>query len=243
MVHMENVAKWVDDTWVGFDTETTGTKPSSDRLVTAAVVPRARGRSAGVTPNSAVQTWLVKPVVEIPPGATAIHGVTTQYAKMNGLPVATVLEEVNASLAAHLSLGRPLVVFNAGFDLPLLAAESVRHGVTPLAQRLPSGVVPVIDPLVLDRSLVVKRRGKRTLANLAGAYRVAIPGDTHRAEVDAELTLNLLAAMVASHPILASMDAADLHQFQKEGHARWAADLQRYFHSVGRDSTVNHTWF
>lgn len=146
-------------------------------------------------------------------------------------------------MADHLRQGRPLVVFNAGFDLPLLAAESARHGVAPLAERLPDGVVPVVDPLVLDRALVTFRRGKRRLADLLPAYGVRVPANTHQAEVDAQLTLSLLAALLAEHPTLRDMAVSEVHEFQKVQHAQWAESLERYLRSRGRTTAISRTWF
>ena len=37
---MNENTSWIDQPWLGFDTETTGTNPLSDRLVTAALVLR-----------------------------------------------------------------------------------------------------------------------------------------------------------------------------------------------------------
>ena len=45
---------WIDDPWMGFDTETTGVRALKDRLVTAALVLRIDGasyRSGGQRPR------------------------------------------------------------------------------------------------------------------------------------------------------------------------------------------------
>ena len=62
---------------VGFDTETTGVSPTSDRIVTAALIRRE---------GSLVQTltWVIDPGVEIPERATAVHGITTAFAREHG---------------------------------------------------------------------------------------------------------------------------------------------------------------
>lgn len=231
-------AAWVKHPWLGFDTETTGVNTDTDRLVTAAAVVRTFGESVEHR-----HTWLANPGVPIPPGATRIHGISTEHARAHGLPPTQVLEELNARLAAQMMQGAVVVVFNAGYDLPLLHAESKRHGVATLTERLGGPVAPVVDPLVLDRALVVKRRGKRRLSDLAAAYKVQVPQDTHQAHVDASLTLDLLAAMVQAHPRLAEMEAGDLHRFQQESHAAWAADFEAFLHSRGRQTRISRTWF
>lgn len=225
--------------WIGFDTETTGISPKRDRIVTAAVVVSDASGAGGVV----TRDWLADPGVKIPAGATNVHGITTEKAQRDGQPIRDVLEEVNAALAEHLAAGAVLVVFNAGFDLPLLEAESERHGVRTAAQRLGSPLQPVADPLVLDRALVKFRRGKRRLSDLATHYSVTIPRGTHAADVDALLTLNLLRAMTKVHPQITQMPASELHEFQRAGHAEWAKDFESYLRSVGRRTRIGRTWF
>ena len=233
----DQAAQWVGLPWMGFDTETTGVSTSRDRIVTAATVTRGRHAS-----HAQIRTWLTNPGVPIPAGATAIHGVSTEHARRHGRAPADVLEEVNAELAAHLSAGRAVVVFNAAFDLPLLERESVRHKVAPLSARLGGEVAPVVDPLVLDRALDRYRKGKRTLSAMAGAYGVALPEDTHQAHVDALLTLEVLAAIVTRHATVASMSPAELMGYQREAHATWADSFERYLASKGRQARISRTW-
>ena len=57
--------------FVGFDLETTSTDPFEARIVTACVAPE----------KGAAQRWLVDPGIEIPPGAAAIHGISTATAR------------------------------------------------------------------------------------------------------------------------------------------------------------------
>ena len=66
---------WIDDPWMGFDTETTGVRALKDRLVTAALVLRIDGASyrSGVSAPDQVATWLTDPGVEIPEQATRVN--------------------------------------------------------------------------------------------------------------------------------------------------------------------------
>ncbi len=234
-------ASWINNPWVGFDTETTGVSTKKDRLVTAAAVTRRKGAVANQPDTH--HTWLADPGVPIPPAATSVHGITTEYARTHGHPIEEVLEQVNATLAAQLEAGNVVVIFNAGYDLPLLEAESRRHNVATLQERLGRTTAPIVDPLVLDRALVKKRRGKRRLADLAPAYGVTLPSDTHQAHVDAALTLDLLAAQVKAHPQLQQLSAAELHEYQQESHAAWAKDFESFLRSRGRDTRISRTWF
>ena len=45
---------WTSDPWLGFDTETTGTSPFKDRLVTAALVLRVEGHDDQVADRKSV---------------------------------------------------------------------------------------------------------------------------------------------------------------------------------------------
>ena len=226
---------------MGFDTETTGLSRTADRIVTAAVVTRPGGLDQSAP--DVIETWLANPGVEIPDRAAQVHGISTEYAREHGREPAQVLEEINATLASQLERQAPVIVFNAGFDLPLLAADSSRHGVAGLSSRLGSAPQPVLDPLVLDRAVVPRRRGKRTLTDLCGHYRVPVPMDTHQAHVDAQITVLLLAAMLRAHPQLAEMSPAELDTFQRESHARWAKDLQDWHASQGRRRSISPVWF
>lgn len=232
---------WLRGSWMGFDTETTGISPWKDRIVTGAVVVRVGGIAP--TGSDSTRGWLLNPGVEIPALATSIHGISTREAEEHGQDPKDALDEINARLAENLLAGNPVIVFNAGFDLPLLENDSKRHGVTPLSERVPGGIAPVLDPLALDRGAVPRRRGKRTLSALCEAYRVSVPAGTHQAHVDAELTLNLLAALLTAHPNLQGLDVPGIMQFQRESHARWAESLEAWHRSQGRTRSISTVWF
>jgi DNA polymerase-3 subunit epsilon len=204
-----------------FDLETTGIDVTSDRIVTAHVglldadgaVVRATG-------------WLADPGVEIPDGATAVHGITTEHARTHGRPCGEVVAEVVDALRALLDAGIPVVAYNAPYDFSLLKHEALRHGVQPL-----EAPAPVIDPLVLDRAHDRYRRGKRTLEVVAAHYRVVLEG-AHDAAADAVAAGRVAQALAARFPLPA--DVTELHT-QQIGWARAQADsLTEYFIRIGR---------
>lgn len=220
---------WASGPLLGFDTETTGVSTSSDRIVTAALVRRDPLR------GTTVDTWLIDPGVPIPEGASAIHGITTEHARLHGASPWVALEEIAARIAADLSGGVPLVAFNATFDVSILEAELVRHGLPTLADRLGGPVVGVIDPLVIDRKVDKWRKGKRKLVDLCGIYGVDDAVALHTADVDVIATLDVLAAMVDRFPALAQMELRDLHEFQAAAHREWAAGFNAWRASKGLD--------
>ncbi len=216
---------WVDQPMVGFDTETTGVDVDRDRIVTAALVRRT---AAGTS----VSRWLIDPGVEIPEGATAVHGITTAYAREHGAAPRESLDEIATELTAAVVRAEPLVAFNASFDLTLLDAELVRHGLPTLAQRLGHPLRAVLDPLVLDRHLDRYRRGKRRLADVCAHYGVAAEG-LHAADADVVATLDVLAAMAQVYPVLAGTEPEELHRRQVEAHRRWAESFNAWRREQG----------
>lgn len=156
------------------DTETTGMSPSAGaELVEVAVVDVEDGR-LGATWSS-----LVRPSRAIPPGATAVHGITD--AMVAGAPPP-------ADVAARLrrAVGdRPVAFHNAPFDLPFLVAMLRAGGQPPI-------FAPVVDTLGLARGLF--GTGSNSLGQLAG--RLGLPRETsHRALGDALTTARLLLAL------------------------------------------------
>ncbi|WP_084102282.1 exonuclease domain-containing protein [Demequina sp. NBRC 110051] len=219
---------WLDETMVGFDTETTGVSTDHDRIVTAAVITRTGS-------DVSTRTWLIDPGVEIPARATEVHGITTAHAREHGVAPAEALEEIAEILASALSAGFPVVAFNAQFDLSLLESELARHGLVSLAARIPGGQVsPVVDPLVLDRHLDRYRRGKRKLIDLCTLYAVpVVADDLHAADADVLATLELVHALAAAFPAMGTSELADLHSQQIEAHRAWATHFAAFLKSKG----------
>jgi DNA polymerase-3 subunit epsilon len=217
---------WPDGPFLGFDTETTGVDVTRDRIVTAALVERD---AAGTR----VRTWIIDPGVEIPAAATAVHGITTERARAEGMDPALALSQIADELARASARDVPVVAYNAAYDLAILDHELRRHGLPTLADRLGRACMPVLDPLVLDRGLDRYRRGKRKLADLCVHYRVAEQADLHTAEVDVVATLDVLARIAARFPEIARARLGDLHAWQVARHRDWAASFNAWRASQG----------
>ena len=82
--HSPAAPSWVTGPLLGFDTKTTGVDPLKDHLVTAAVVSRGSLGADGARGQD-VRTWLADPGVEIPEAAAAVHGITTERARTEGV--------------------------------------------------------------------------------------------------------------------------------------------------------------
>jgi DNA polymerase-3 subunit epsilon len=206
---------WTDGPLLGFDTETTGVDTDHDRIVTAALVRRDRD-------GTHVRTWLVDPGVEIPEGASAIHGISTEHAREHGVEPRGALDEIAAAIADAVREGIPVVAYNASFDLCLLEAELRRHDLPTVEDRLGGELRPVIDPLVLDRAEDRYRSGKRKLVDLCGVYQVVDTGSLHTADVDVVATLDVLERIVGRFPHLGDLDLVSLHDYQVTAHRAWA---------------------
>ena len=165
-------------TWIRrvgvFDLETTGVDVRRDRIVTAHV-----GLLDGAGVEIAARTWLADPGIPIPSGATAVHGISTERARLSGRPSREVVLGVVGALRSLLAQGVPIVAYNAAYDLSLLAHECIRHGIPPLEDP-----APVIDPHIIDKAYDRYRPGRRTLAAVAARYAVALD-DAHEASADA----------------------------------------------------------
>jgi DNA polymerase-3 subunit epsilon len=206
-----------------FDLETTGVDVRSDRIVTAHV-----GLLDGDGRVIRSRDWLADPGIEIPEGATAVHGVTTAQAQAEGRLACEVVGEIVSALRALFEAGIPVVAYNAAFDFSLLAHEAARHGVHPLVD--PS---PVIDPLVIDKRYDRYRRGKRTLDVVAAHY--AVPLDAaHEASADAVAAGRVAQAIAARYAAWLPPTLDELHVRQ----IAWARDqadsLTEYFVRIGR---------
>ncbi|SFI34935.1 DNA polymerase-3 subunit epsilon [Microbacterium saccharophilum] len=215
-----------------FDLETTGVDVTTDRIVTAHVglldadggVVRAHG-------------WLADPGVEIPAGATAVHGITTARARAEGRPAAAVVAEIVDALRALLDAGIPVVAYNAPYDFSLLKHEALRHGIPPILDP-----APVIDPLVLDKTYDRYRRGKRTLEVVAAHYAVTLDG-AHDAAADAIAAGRVAQALAARFALPPTVH--ELHT-QQIGWARAQAEsLTEYFIRIGRldaEDALDGSW-
>src|SRR5579875_3388114 len=208
-----------------YDCETTGTDPFSARLVSAAFVTSAGTR----------REFLVDPGVEIPAEAAAVHKITTEYARAHGAKPAEALEQIAVLLAEHLGAGAPLVVFNAPFDLTLLEAELERNGLRPLHERV-AAICPVIDPLIIDRTLDKYRKGSRTLESQCAHYGVAIE-NAHDAFADALAAMEVAKALAVRYPEVATARAEDLHARQ----VQWKADAEADFAAYKARRGEQHT--
>lgn len=235
------MTSWAQGPWLGLDFEATGVDPLAARIVTACVAYRSENDSGWT------REWLADAGgEEIPEAATAIHGVTTERARIEGAPVLDVAEQVREFCQEAWAKDVPVVAYNASYDLSLLNAELVRGG-----HRELSIDGPVLDPLVLDRHVDQFRRGSRRLSDVCTVYGVphtsAAPGEAatdgaHEAPADVLAALRVLWCIGRKHPALAAMSLAEVHDLQVDAARAQAQSLTAYWRSIGKGDTADGTW-
>lgn len=237
---------WWTRRMVAFDVETTGTSLEESRIVAAAVA-----FCGGGEPTES-HLWLADPGVEIPEGATAVHGITTEHAKAFGRPAAEVIAEMLAAIESRPG-GAPVVAMNARFDCTILDREARRYGLTPLGVLKP---LLVVDPLVVDKHLDRYRKGSRKLDALCAHYRATLE-QAHAADADA-LAAARLAWVMASRGRVGRRrgdverltaewnevrhDLPALHAAQVGWAEEQARGLQQHFARQGRPERVEAAW-
>ncbi|WP_310727897.1 exonuclease domain-containing protein [Streptomyces sp. N2A] len=219
---------------VGFDLETTNPDPLTARIVTACVV-----RCGGDRPTES-RSWLTDvDGEEIPEGAAAIHGVSTDRARAEGMDPRAAVQEILDALSDAAMDGIPIVAMNARYDLTLLDREAERYGMTPLDQR--RGHLRVIDPYTLDKHVDRYRPGKRTLPHLCQHYQVPL-SDAHTADADALAACRVAWRQATRDPQLAGMSLDELHKAQIRWAAEQAASLQAHFRETDPQAIVEGAW-
>lgn len=195
------MSTWADGTLHGFDLETDSPNPDDARIITACVgVASPDGWQA--------RTWLLEPERDIPEQATAVHGITTEMARIDGAPREASVQEIADQLAEAWTLGLPVVGHNIVYDLTVLDRELRRLGREPLTI---DG--PVIDTLVLDKAVDRYRRGSRKLADVAAFYGFG-QIDAHDAEADVRAACRVAWRIAKNYAEVGQMDLRDLHIFQ-----------------------------
>ncbi|MEK8179342.1 DNA polymerase III subunit alpha [Flavobacterium buctense] len=133
------------------------------------------------------QDYLVKPEgFNIPYDAERIHGISTELAETQGIPLSDVLEKFNTALAK----AKFIVGQNVGFDVNIMGCEFYRLGVNS-----PMASMPVLDTCTEVTASLLKLPGGRggkfklpTLTELHG-YLFNVPfAEAHNATADVEAT-------------------------------------------------------
>ncbi|WP_348824067.1 DNA polymerase III subunit alpha [Flavobacterium aestuarii] len=141
------------------------------------------------------QDYLVKPEgFNIPYDAERIHGISTELAQHDGIPLMEVLEKFNVALGK----AKFIVGQNLGFDINIMGAELHRMGVDS-----PMSSMPVLDTCTEVTASLLKlpggRGGKFKLPTLTELheYLFSVPfAEAHNATADVEATTRCFLELV-----------------------------------------------
>lgn len=232
---------------VGFDTETTGVNVFSDdvRVVTCAMV-MSEGPDA---PNNDIE-WLMDPEIEIPTGASDVHGITTEVAQRDGMGYAEGMQKIADALTYTISEGIPLTAYNGAFDATLLRVEFLRIG-TNFDDDLWDKMV-LFDPMVMDKFLDPWRKGGQKLIRVSELYGYDLTS-AHQATADVCATIHIARRIIpkfvekAERTFESNVESTDdIMSLQKALYRKSKTELEAYFRSPRSDKpndiTINKSW-
>ncbi|MDO4911830.1 MAG: 3'-5' exonuclease [Corynebacterium sp.] len=196
---------------LSFDLETTGIDPYNTRIVTSSLIS---------INGSQVDTWdaLADPGVEIPKEASDVHGITTEHARANGRPHDKVLEATITRIREGWANGQTLIVYNAAYDLTVLAALDPNFRVEG----------PVFDPYIIDRIQEPRRPGNRRLSTLCEIYGITLD-NAHNSTADSLAAARVAWFQAQKYPELVQMSTDELMEFQAVGYDKAQRSLKAYF--------------
>jgi DNA polymerase III subunit epsilon len=219
------VTAWWQQDFYSLDFESTGVNTRADRIVTGTLLrvdPVARTREA--------MEWLADPGVEIPAGATKVHGITTERARDEGRPAIEVIAEIFEALKEVFASGKALVIFNAPYDLTLFGCELLRHFED-------DSFVPsecVIDPMVISKRLNKFAKGGHSLGAVCGRYDIVLSEqDAHTSAGDALAAGRLAYKQAATSRLIGAVDLDELHRRQKGWSEQQQLDYAGYRSRLG----------
>lgn len=215
--------------FLSVDTETTGIDPFEERIVTVSMVANYPEEDR----KDVVKSWLINPGVDIPEGATQIHGISNEMAQANGVSPQEALPEVAKALLKWEANALPLIIFNAQFDATIFREEFARHGVA-----FDGTFRYTVDPYVLDKHYSY-RKGKRTLEAMAPVYDVTLE-NAHDATFDAIAAAHIVRAIGRKYQVNHTSD--DLFTFQQNAKKKQSLSLQDYFRKTDPEKLIPTGW-
>src|ERR1700728_4096594 len=184
------VGAWPTGELLGLDFETTGIDRFNDVPVSYALV--------SVMEGVVVRSWsgLIDPGRDIPAEATAVHGISTERARDEGMPLREAISLVSDAVVAASARGVPLAGMKLDYDLTILETQARDLcGWGPIER---GWCGPVLGAVVIDRHFDPERKGRRTLVDLCAHYGIEI-GNAHDASADAIASIEVLLALAVRY--------------------------------------------
>lgn len=214
------------------DTETTGIDTENDRIIQAFV-----GFMGPDGEWIEKREWLIDPGVDVPEGASNVHGYTTERLRAEGRKDwERCIQEIEGTVLSFTGAKTPLVAYNASFDLSILDAEMRRVGyswsLSGDVHNVGFGEFPlfVVDPLIIDKHKDKYRKGSRKLVDVAPHYDVPVEENAHDAGADC-----LMAGRIALKQLSGYRKSlADLQDLQAQAAVEQRTSLEEYFAKTGK---------
>ena len=225
---------------VTWDVESTGVDTDNDRIITCFM--RAKDGDKVVFERN----WIIDPGVEVPEGASEIHGMTTEWVRENGRKdIAGAISEISDflhSYSVHPDGPNYVIAgYNSSFDLAILNAESKRHLD---GSELVLDEARFIDPIIFSRRFDKYRKGGHKLVDIARAHGFEVDeSKAHEASYDVEMTEFLVPKMLnlawKNMPkeragLTPDQFIDKLQVWQAEWKKEWASGLTTYFAKTGK---------
>ena len=156
--------KWDSQTYVAFDTETTGLSPKNSRIIEIGAVKFSEGKVIEK------KNWLINPGMPIPVRSTQVHHITDEMVKDKPR-----FEHIYPEFESFIK-GSILIAHNASFDARFISAEATRAKKSP-----PTNLI--LDSLKLFRKWYPELKSHK-LALMADHHKIK-GGQFHRATDDA----------------------------------------------------------
>jgi DNA polymerase III subunit epsilon len=223
--------------YVGFDLETTGISSFRDSPVSYGFAERTL---QGSQVDLHLESGYIHPGRLIPPGATAIHGITDAMVA-NATPVAEAVETLARALGDVWSGGGIIVGMNVSYDLTMVDSLCQRLELVTLGDR--GAIGPILDVLILDRHFDKWRKGSRKLVDLCQHYCVEL-SSAHSAVDDAMASLLVLDAPRDRFSDIDAMEKSDLNIAQRAWYQEWLRSFSTYREKKGESPIplVQYEW-
>ena len=207
-----------------FDLETTGVDIDTSRIVSACI--------ALLEPDGSLHSqwnWLADPEIEIPEGASAVHGISTERARAEGRTAETVVAEITATIRTLLGARHPA----RRLQRPLRPVAA-RPGMPPSPHRAPRLADAGHRPAGHRQGRRPLSQGKAHADRRRRGYGVNLD-DAHDAAADAIAAGRVAQAIARAFPDEVDVPFADLHGRQQIWYAEQAASFQQYIREVKGD--------
>lgn len=181
----EHVFVWAkevasDPDTVYLDTETTSKYPETAEVVEIAIV----GHDGKVLMNQRV-----KPIGPMPEDAKQIHGISD-----DDLKDCPSFKDIAEDVKTHLE-GKRVVIYNRGYDVPVLVSNFERHGLTLKESDIDAQCAMLAYSVVAGERSRYGNYKWKSLVSAASARNIEFNGNAHGALADADVTRRLVESL------------------------------------------------